>query len=49
VDLNGIQILGENAPFRMGYYYASFKEAREARNKFLEKYPDCWIFRMDAK
>jgi outer membrane protein OmpA-like peptidoglycan-associated protein len=45
VDLKGVQILGKKAPFRLGYGNLNFKEAIEARNKYLEKYPDCWIYK----
>lgn len=42
-ELTGVQVFGENRPFRVGFRLSNFKEAKEARNKLVEKFLDCWI------
>ena len=42
-ELAGISVIQENEPYRVGFKHKNFKESQAARDKFLEKYPDCWI------
>ena len=42
-ELAGVQVILEHEPFRVGFKHKNFKESQAARDKFLDKYPDCWI------
>ena len=42
-ELAGVSVIQEYEPYRVGFKHKNFKESQAARDKFLEKYPDCWI------